>query len=1268
LYGPNGGISAHSGKLSALSRRREGGEPQHMAKETKRIGKRGVVFGPPTYLEHSGNEMSSEEEFDEEDMMEMDGQEYDDEEEEEEEADLEPAVAEGESVGGGVRPRAAQAGAPGFDRMEPDDGMDWDAAEAERVQREQEAQNERQEAQQAQHAQQQQLQEQHQHQQQYQRDLQAQQQEQHQRQMQHQQQQRMALAQRQGVAGPSAQQQGGTRAGELNAAGMQDRRPPSERSLSSSSSLAGQPAAPSQVQASRERSGSDLSANSSVQAGRLSPGLSPDAKKEREQRRTSNRKSRGEDDGAEEKSAKKRSGVFSGLFSRKDKKDRKSGTFSDDGVMAGRSSEDSYAGSQGNRRSGAMSPGASTGFGRTVQERDRAQQEAYQRQFLSEPRAQLSPGDSSLGGPGPDYSPGLPNQNFRARPGSLIGTPSTVPMLNVLRVFAGDDIDSDATFKTVLLNEATQAADLVRQSMQRFRLGSGHDPSEYFLSVKLLEGDERALAGHEQPLRVFDQLTDATPERGTPTIPSVKRSSVGSISSISSNLSLNPAIARLGDDFSDDHAVKFYLNRRMRASTRHSSANASPHLSSVAMSNDGSYLGRGALGDGSLTSSLMLPDSSEASQSSAPSRFALRLIIFPSDLPEGTVFDPQTNALIPASVLQERGASGNVASEGVQQQYREKILALPRNTTVAEVIEQGLERFGIMEGLVEGGDDVEERSSRRRSKGRVRYGLSVDLRNKERPLAPASKVLEAYPVQPIFREAPGKSRSEKRRSFDPATLLSMVSDIRSDDPVFILRQVLQTGRSRSARALSPTEGVLIDKVNERRQAELETVAPAPSPRAAAEGAVEAPGSGSAAGMSRQEIIAAQRAAAHERRAAVLGAQRNEAHGVDVVLSDQARIRSSRSAESGRMRYSYVPETGAEQDISAIIEDVLRDQNNALAPGDALRPPISRDVSRGTFVSDAGYESASSELNPSSPLSLREVNLTLDAFGSEGDLQTAPLALNKKSARAPAASAGNADLLETFVRNPAASEANIDERIDQVLSRVAGASSSSMRGGDSYDSRNGRSGSVTPPADARHRVNGSGLSQSQTSPRGADNMSAPMAAVAAVGAGVAAGAAALTAGAVNALSTAVGGGQERADGSSRATPTEASSRAAPTGGARIRTPAPFVGGDFGLEHLYAVVDAAARRDPRRASPSAKASMPVSPRSRAAALSPQVAGLFAPQVPPFEGPAKTRESYSRLDNQLNALEDVSTRRARRSELLLILPCQTLDKLLLDTMRAW
>ena len=46
-------------------------------------------------------------------------------------------------------------------------------------------------------------------------------------------------------------------------------------------------------------------------------------------------------------------------------------------------------------------------------------------------------------------------------------------------------------------------------------------------------------------------------------LPRVKRSSVGSISSLASNLSMHPAIRRLPmNDFADDSAVKFYLNRR----------------------------------------------------------------------------------------------------------------------------------------------------------------------------------------------------------------------------------------------------------------------------------------------------------------------------------------------------------------------------------------------------------------------------------------------------------------------------------------------------------------------------------------------------------------------------------------------------------------------------------------------------------------------------------------------------------------------------------
>ena len=69
------------------------------------------------------------------------------------------------------------------------------------------------------------------------------------------------------------------------------------------------------------------------------------------------------------------------------------------------------------------------------------------------------------------------NQPFRTqggRPGSLLLSPAPgadgqtgmgVPELSVIRVFAGQNLQSDATFKTVLLNSSTTSADLVRQAM-----------------------------------------------------------------------------------------------------------------------------------------------------------------------------------------------------------------------------------------------------------------------------------------------------------------------------------------------------------------------------------------------------------------------------------------------------------------------------------------------------------------------------------------------------------------------------------------------------------------------------------------------------------------------------------------------------------------------------------------------------------------------------------------------------------------------------------
>lgn len=1300
----NVGFSSHSGKLSALSQRKVGA-PQKQQKPGKRDT---VVFGPPTYLEHSGNEMSSDEEYDEDDAEMEDGEEYDEESEEEEDQQMEAADSSGGSAAANTDSAAVGGVKGALDHMEPDDGMDWDSAETEKVQREQEAKRvEKQQQDQRQYHQQQQQQHQQQQQQ-----LQHQQQEadarareqaraaQEQSQIQAQQQNLQNQQQRQQATGFGAPSSDSSRLSSSSPVGPQGRssspmmqaqnqsssqqpnglqRPPhlrnasSDRSSSSASSLglegnspsAGSSFMPSQVQAQRDRSTSDASTASQQQPfGRASP--SPDSKS-KDQRRQSARKSKGEDDlsgtGEEKSGGKKRSSVFSGLFSRKDKKDRKSGSFggsTDGDSVVGRSSDDSFV---REKSKGRTSPavGQSSGAGKNVQERDRAQQQAYQQQFLSGNRSNA--GSVSMD---PDLSQ---QSSFStraggrpARPGSLIGTPGSVPMLNVLRVFAGDDIDSDATFKTVLLNEGTTSVDLVRQAIQRFRLGSDHTPDQYVLTIRLLDGDERILSPFETPLQVMDALTETHPDQDVPSMLSVKRSSVGSISSISSNLSTHPAIARLGNDFSDDHAVKFYLN--LKSSRVPQRTPGSEDAASWLQVDNGT---------GDTTSSfesqqashlsMLSADSADTMQNAQTARFTMRVLIFPSDLPEGLVFDPQTNALIPSETLAKRGPSGSAPGEGVHQGYREKLLAFPKNATVAEVIETGLDRFGIEDGVVEGGDDVEERTSRRRSRPRVKYGLSVDINRHERGLPPTSRVLEAYPSPPLFKSSNRRSMDGRRRSADSSMLLGMVDDVRPEDPVFILRQVKDRAvRTKSARALSPTQDVLVSKEEQRRQAELATVSSAP---------LESAGNSGTEGMSRQEIVAAQ-------RAAVLGAQRNEEEGIDVVLTDKARIRSSRSLE-GQVRYSYLPQAGGkEQDISSIIEEVFRDQEAGLGPNSKssesnLLAPDSRPslrAARSDLTLDS-YESAPSTPRGTSPLSLNEVHFdtkspppqlpslgsSLGGLGSLDNLSTsttAPLSMGSKSRQAPRSNESN-DLLETFVRNPNASDKTIDERIDQVLSRVNGTSSSQSRsssrgvispsgsgsgrgtpianahsrginGASPYGENGSRS--MTSPASHRKQIsNGSELSNSMETPSPFGNASSS------------------TTHATSAtLPLGAGGAMLAGSGAGAAAYGYSSYFNRPGSSASVS----LNDADQGLDHLYALTEFAAKKPRSKSSMNSYGKVRISAqeilnqdkeeREERSKLRPDCAGLFGPSLSFIEH-SKTREAYRHVGKQMEDMDQVS-----------------------------
>jgi hypothetical protein len=306
----------------------------------------------------------------------------------------------------------------------------------------------------------------------------------------------------------------------------------------------------------------------------------------------------------------------------------------------------------------------------------------------------------------------------------------------------------------------------------------------------------------------------------------------------------------------------------------------------------------------------------------------MQVLIYPDDLPDDMVFDTQTEAIVFKNTVKDRPQSEVSTSSGVSLSYRRKVFTFPKNITVAEVIEIGLERFGIVEGVVDGGDEVEDKPLKRRSSSRVRYALHVEIGGKgkhsfyplgsshvhmlqARELSPSSRIIEAYTRPPTLK--PADTRSSKRRSVDSAMLLGNAEDILPDDPMFVLRRAVAYRHSTSRNRLSaPLDEIALQKLHR------ESVSSSASD-------VTVPGEDSKRQQSQpsqKEIIAAQRAASRATQRAILSTQSNASHGVDVLLPGNAMIRSSRYEIDERTRYSYIDPDGETYDVSDIIEEEL----------------------------------------------------------------------------------------------------------------------------------------------------------------------------------------------------------------------------------------------------------------------------------------------------------------------------------------------------------
>ncbi|KAG7093780.1 hypothetical protein E1B28_007427 [Marasmius oreades] len=625
-------------------------------------------------------------------------------------------------------------------------------------------------------------------------------------------------------------------------------------------------------------------------------------------------------------------------------------------------------------------------------------------------------------------SSGLAPPMQRQRPGSLILTPEAlashpissinvtspssatpssaaaqggqpITELSVVRIFAGRGLEeeTEATFKTVLLNSQTSASELVGQAVQRFRLnvpnGDGHSTDEeeedndephvkkakmtgpscfYYLTIKQIEGGASVkLKSDEKPLVVFESLVEdarivreerereererelASRSGGVMATPKVKRSSVGSISSVASNLSMHPAIKKLPmNDFTDDSAVKFYLHKKgvypeedeeydelaayQRYSTEEEDETMVAADTSISSNTGDSDSGGFLSPSGPGSSRHLAPSHPALERLSSPLKFALQLVIHPEDLPDDMVFDTVTEAIVFKGTHKDRErdsrrhshassvSNTSATNSSIPQNFRRKVFVFPRNVTVAEVIELGLERFGILEGVVDGGDEVEDKWTKRRSSAaRVRYGLTAIMGDSERELSPASRIIDAYPRPPTFRTTDRDKRSKDfhRRSMDSTQILGNMDDLSTDDPVFVLRRATSYRTSTNKNRMSAPLDELALK-NLHQQMNRDSIASSTRSGGTDSAPISPMGAGGFADQQakKKEIIAAQREAFRATQRAMLSAQANSLRGVDVLLPGNARLRSARVDSDDNLRYSYVEPDGEAYDISDIVEE------------------------------------------------------------------------------------------------------------------------------------------------------------------------------------------------------------------------------------------------------------------------------------------------------------------------------------------------------------
>ncbi|KAF9317362.1 hypothetical protein BGZ91_005384, partial [Linnemannia elongata] len=329
-----------------------------------------------------------------------------------------------------------------------------------------------------------------------------------------------------------------------------------------------------------------------------------------------------------------------------------------------------------------------------------------------------------------------------------------------LRVYPGNVDFGASMYKTVVVNASTMASEVANQAVVKFRLAPDGVASstDFFLTVRGVDGDETVLLPTDKPMAIYQSLTahltTPLPANHRLSISSVSSMmSVNSVSSFNSNPPSTPtspsSVRRIGSGKSDplQRSIRFFLNKKIKR--------------------------------GSVSSTPGTPTTPTTPTTPLQEDFFwVKVICKAKELPQSMVV---IDGMRTAMDKNDPRAQGQVFANKI-----EHWIPMHSASKAGDVIFKTLETIGIRSGVVEGvpGHVIASKRNSAPNGIVIEYQLSIKLESSVSPRARQGDELPLVPQIPLIRCFDDHQLAPVRRS-PKADVASMPT---SPEYVFYLKK------------------------------------------------------------------------------------------------------------------------------------------------------------------------------------------------------------------------------------------------------------------------------------------------------------------------------------------------------------------------------------------------------------------------------------------------------------------------------------------------